>query len=667
MALAQRVSPGGGRWDKKNDTTHSSLNQASSIRPPWKSIRRRRLIQGLVVALFLFLFIHNIPTDVPSVGRRYNANFGSMASGHSKAHFDTPLEELSKNHDQVSDDPYENPILFSRLSDTLRGAMTQPRENNVLFGITSHSSAQKLIPIICSMAQYNRSNIHVALLGKQDMTVQEMMKINGIDADTCHVSWHDATPDHAAQSPPSRLYTSVKTALPYFNSALQPQVMLVDDLTKSDLQMMDIVTDTMNMLGVPLLTLPSYGLGSMDWIAALDGQSLRQFGNTQIDIIVQAYSESAGSLIRLLHSLERAHYHGLTVPRLIVELPPKVDPFVTRFLSGFRWPPGSTAAYNKLTVRRRIDLKQISPAQASLRMLESFYPNSPSNSHLLMLSPNAELAPDYMYYLMFTLLEYKYSQRSTDWSNQLMGISLEYPLSRPDGSGSFLDTAAQVTGSIIQSQTPNSNAALYFGDKWVEFHDFLSKRLAADPKLTHDKSADVTVSKATPQWLAQASEMMIAQGYAMLYPAFNREEGTNIVVVHTDLYHPPEEFVETEATEHTAMSGDEYVKSVAMKDATYSESDRTKEKTELTVDASSRSILTLLGIRPTKSGAAGLPGLATLPVFSPSGEIWDREQIVQASLNFADRFSVRVGGCSSLDDRDGSQLGSVNYLFCDPG
>ena len=132
---------------------------------------------------------------------------------------------------------------------------------------------------------------------------------------------------------------------------------------------------------------------------------------------------------------------------------------------------------------------------------------------------------------MYHLLEYKYSSsddQETDIKH-LMGISLDLPSVHLNGSESFtppglysmskeLKTKVEKPTSFLW-QAPNSNAALYFGDKWIEFHSFLGSRIAIDPTKIPRRAKQLSLYH--PSWMEYLLELMRSRDYSVLYPAFS--------------------------------------------------------------------------------------------------------------------------------------------------
>jgi hypothetical protein len=235
----------------------------------------------------------------------------------------------------------------------------------------------------------------------------------------------------------------------------------------------------------------------------------------------------------------------------------------------------------------------------------------------------------------------------------MIGISLELPSFKPTtGSESFVPPAMsganrdQVFSSFLW-QAPNSNAALYFGDAWTEFHDFLSKRLSTPESAK--ASPKKLISEKYPAFMEYLLEMIRAKGYYLLYPSFPGTKTAAIATVHSDLYQLPEEFAHRDRLSNLddkdiqdiddptqPLSGD------------FAVGLRSVEKP---LNRAS-TIMPLLDLFP-----AGLPDLDVLPLLA-----YDGEEVTSASYNkqteeYARQFRFHYGGCTENTDHSAE-------LFC---
>lgn len=119
----------------------------------------------------------------------------------------------------------------------------------------------------------------------------------------------------------------------------------------------------------------------------------------EIDILIQATPGSSGGLIRLLRSLAAADYTSSVVPHITIELPHRIDASTKSFLDSFKWPPPhvhNPTNSRYLSLRHRMPYQTQTEEGSSTRFFESFWPTQPQQSHLLVLSTNAEVAPQFL-------------------------------------------------------------------------------------------------------------------------------------------------------------------------------------------------------------------------------------------------------------------------------
>lgn len=102
----------------------------------------------------------------------------------------------------------------------------------------------------------------------------------------------------------------------------------------------------------------------------------------------------------MLKSLSAADLSAGSKPHLTVELAPNVDRATSEFLKGFEWPPGRSLTPShprQLAIRHRIPRSKLTEEESAVRFLESFWPADPRYSHVLVLSPQAQLSPQFFH------------------------------------------------------------------------------------------------------------------------------------------------------------------------------------------------------------------------------------------------------------------------------
>lgn len=468
---------------------------------------------------------------------------------------------------------------------------------------------------------------------------------------------------------------SVSAALGHIQGFMHPQVVITNDPSREDAFFTRAIRARAFELGKTVIELPTDASENLMWIARLDSGSLAgkvllygapQFfaynvlawQTTYIDILIHAPPHASGSLLRLLKSIEAADYFGHRRPHLTIELPADVDPPTWAFLEELTWPPldwSGTPHQSQVTLRHRIPRQAGTAEEASARQVESFYPARPAHSHVLVLSPQIELSPMYFHYLLYQLLEYRYSSmtRESPQTKNLVGLSLELPhthlndsttFSPPrstgrtrHGDGEDEEKSVEEPTSFLW-QAPNSNAALYFGDKWIELHSFLTSRFTNDP--TKQPGRRKLISEIYPSWLEFLQELMRARGYTMLYPIFPSGGRDSIACLHYELFQPPEEISKRPKSTPEA---DAPIPPLDPKETfeTDPAEHRLKPKSHSESTPLTSNLLSLLP-------ASALPtDLSDLPLLSHEGNALDASVLESTARIFANDFRRTVGQCSA--------------------
>jgi hypothetical protein len=193
-------------------------------------------------------------------------------------------------------------------------------------------------------------------------------------------------------------------------------------------------------------------------------------------------------------------------------------------------------------------------------------------------------------------------------------------------------------------QAPNSNAALYFGEKWVELHDFVAQLLSSEHTWpTHTTLSEKDVSKTYPSWLEHVLKLARARGYWTIYPNF--ENSDSLVTLHNDLYQPPEEYSEEikEESSDGVLSADP-AKHLSLK------------HTETPLITKS-----LLSILPFKGE---LPKITEMPLLSWDGDRINVEDIGNHAVDYSSVFRREIGGCDEKAVEKTRYNLAAGDLFC---
>jgi hypothetical protein len=675
--LSKKVLQGDEELGKKNDDhrygSTPRINTWSFLKRPLRW-RRRRI---LLVVMVLYTFYMCV---------KYFPDFLSWTPHREGWQFEQPIVPIAyDNSDDVeptgapkgtkiprSGEPkphtYSGLVKFYRLANSLHGASHtngySTINRNVLFAVSNLQSASTILPIVCEMSRWNRNWVHVAFMGREDIDIGTILEINGIDQIKCPAIWHDARPDFSEYSTDTRAESSVRAALMHINSFLHPQVLIMDDALSEDDFFVRGVRAKTKALGMPLMEGAQGQWDNLMWMARLDAGSLKNWHRPSVEILVQVPHDSSG-VIRLLKSIKDADYSGLKLPHITVELPAEVDESVEDYLKGFRWPP--TGDLSQISIRRRIARRHANQQESAIRFLELFFPTDPVNSHVLLLSPQAELSSQYYHYLMYALLEYRYSALGNADSIDLMGISLELPSVLLDGKTKltppkitdmqatrYQELFPDGTSPPFLWQAPNSHATLFFGDKWAELHSFLSNRVAKHSQASKAAPRHKLVSEMLPSWVEYVLEFMRARGYALFYPGASFDGA--LVRVHNELYHAPEEFSPPKTMDESTSTPPEVPDEAFLRAEEPAPRPKFPESEILPRSVPLHLILPFDG---------DLPEMPELPYLLHTGRPSSLYNASTIASTYADRYRQIIGGCKPIKDKHRKMVpGSTRDLFC---
>jgi hypothetical protein len=517
------------------------------------------------------------------------------------------------------------------------------------------------------MSKWNRNWVHAAFLGREDIPLDDLLDINGIDRKRCPAIWHDARPDYTEYSSDDRAEESVKSALSHMQSFLHPQVAIMDDSQSEDEFFVRGIRNKTEEIGMPLIEVPKDKWEDYMWMTRLDAGSLKSWHLPMIDILVQVPPDSS-SVLHLLKSIQQADYTGLALPRITLELPTDLDPTVERSLESFQWPPHKTSLTgSQLVLRRRIANHRATQEDAAIRFLELFYPNNVDNSHVLLLSPQAQLSPQYFHYIKYLLLEYRYSSFAADDIDNVMGVSLELPSLLVDGKTKLVPPTvtdmhaerykklyASTSSVPFMMQAPNSHATLFFGDKWAELHSFLSNRVSKHQQSSKTVSRLKLVSETLPSWTEYMLEFMRARGYFLLYPATT--SSSSLVTIHNELYHAPEEFAPPSQDTKDDTPTPEALNEPFLRAVSPPLPPKNPEPPLIPHSQPIHKILPFDG---------DLPETEHMPQLLYNGVKMDPSSVAVVAAKYANVFMEEVGGCKvPKGKRRKVYLGSAGDLFC---
>ena len=242
-----------------------------------------------------------------------------------------------------------------------------------------------------------------------------------------------------------------------------------------------------------------------------------------------------------------------------------------------------------------------------------------------------------------------------------MGLSLELPTMHLNESDMFSPPMIRSKSKGADSnqeeptpflwQAPNSNAALYFGEKWVEFHSFLTSRVSVDPATVPPRPN--LISESYPSWLEHILELMRARGYTLLYPNYSSDR-ESIATLHYELFHPPEEFTKPQPqteTPHTPLLDPE----TETFPTDLSSSHRPKHAESTPVKTKLTSLL------PNRGFA--VPELSDFPLLSHEGNELSSSLLSATARSFTTDFRRQVGICAATYKPKPEAM-KADDLFC---
>lgn len=188
----------------KKDDDHRISDQ-TRFRPLQKSRipRPRRLLVLLIALLLVYEFFKHMPTGLTPAAERYNPKIAALkhqnptspqASVPSptapKVHIPPKAEvEHEQYKEQAS---YDGKIHFYELAQSLpRGKRPAIAASEaVMFAAASLHSVSDMLPLACRMAAKRQNRVHFVLMGKEDMSIDGIKQVNGVDDPECPVTWH---------------------------------------------------------------------------------------------------------------------------------------------------------------------------------------------------------------------------------------------------------------------------------------------------------------------------------------------------------------------------------------------------------------------------------------------------------------------------------------------
>jgi hypothetical protein len=157
------------------------------------------------------------------------------------------------------------------------GGGSRKFNRNVIFVAGNLTAASKLAGIACDMAEYRRSNVHLALVGFDSLSLDDFRQWNGLSEvgkeEGCRVTLHDARPDFGERLPLDRQKIALKSAFRHINDFMHPQAVFVDTANEAE-WFLEIAKEKVEQMGTALVELDKHAVDDLKWITRLDSGSL---------------------------------------------------------------------------------------------------------------------------------------------------------------------------------------------------------------------------------------------------------------------------------------------------------------------------------------------------------------------------------------------------------
>lgn len=332
------------------------------------------------------------------------------------------------------------------------------------------------------------------------------------------------------------IYSSIKGLVKIHNPSLIVTVADADVNVKNALKMAADGSQNKTVLAL----LPRGSISKVLWMADLRSTALPNWNKMRVSVNIITQNR-AGSLQRLLRSLENAFYLGDEIP-ISFNMDSKVDNQTLNLVGSFNW------AHGPKTIRRRIIQGGLIRAVS-----ESWYPSSDDDFGLL-LEDDIEVSPYYYLWIKYALMAYHYDPQVS--IPQLSSISLYTPRlvevvkERPKWNAT--DFFKQVHPNIpYLHQLPCSWGAVFFPKHWREFYAYMNTRFTENAKENPVQIPRSRTNGWQASWKKFLIDMMYLRGYVSLYPNFpnqmsfstnHMEPGAHISAKDNVVKHKKEDF-----------------------------------------------------------------------------------------------------------------------------
>jgi hypothetical protein len=187
----------------KKDDDHRPSDQARFLPLRHRVTHRpRRILLAIIALVLVYEFFKHMPTDLKPAAERYNPAIarlreenlakltGSDASPAAVKPGTTPPAKVLESTREP--EVYEGEIKFPELAHSIpRYKYSQKAASRAaVFAASSLHSVSDLLPLACRMTGERLNYVHFVLMGKEEVSIEGIKKVNGIRDADCPLTWH---------------------------------------------------------------------------------------------------------------------------------------------------------------------------------------------------------------------------------------------------------------------------------------------------------------------------------------------------------------------------------------------------------------------------------------------------------------------------------------------
>lgn len=184
---------------KYDDHHHKKSRFGTPIPLTWRPPRRKRFLLVVVGIALLYLFFKRMPSESPEPEQVYSPPTFSTAQPLSDVDdFPSGPPPLPENGIPNIDRYYEEPIRFFSLARSLysgQGLRGFGRNQKVvLFAVADLKVLSDVLPVACDMASRRLNRVHLALMGRDEVSIEGIQMVHNLKETECPLVWHGRCP-----------------------------------------------------------------------------------------------------------------------------------------------------------------------------------------------------------------------------------------------------------------------------------------------------------------------------------------------------------------------------------------------------------------------------------------------------------------------------------------